>query len=36
VPIAWSHVVYTLAYGAVYIGVLLAGAMAIFRRRDFK
>jgi ABC-type transport system involved in multi-copper enzyme maturation permease subunit len=35
-PIAWSHVAYTLAYAAVYIGVLLAGAMAIFRRRDFK
>jgi ABC-type transport system involved in multi-copper enzyme maturation permease subunit len=35
-PIAWSHVGYTLLYAAVYISMLLAGAMAIFRRRDFK
>ena len=35
-PISASHVVLTLAYGAVYITILLVGAVAIFRRRDFK
>ena len=30
------HVALTLAYGAVYAGVLLTAAIAIFRRRDFK
>jgi ABC-type transport system involved in multi-copper enzyme maturation permease subunit len=35
-PVAASHVAYTLAYAALYIGVLLLGAIAIFRRRDFK
>ena len=29
-------VLLTLAYGALYVAVLLAGAIAIFRRRDFK
>lgn len=36
VAIAASHVWLTLAYAAAYIGVLLLGAMAIFRSRDFK
>lgn len=36
VPVAASHVGYTLLYALVYIGVLLTAAMAIFRRRDFK
>jgi hypothetical protein len=35
-PVAASHVIYTLAYAAVYIGALLSGAAAIFTRRDFK
>jgi hypothetical protein len=35
-PVAASHVGYTLAYAAVYIGALLSGAAAIFTRRDFK
>jgi ABC-type transport system involved in multi-copper enzyme maturation permease subunit len=35
-PVAWSHVAFTLLYAAVYIGMLLAASMAIFRRRDFK
>ena len=35
-PIAASHVALTLAYAAVYITTLLVGAVAIFRRRDFK
>ncbi len=30
------HVAYTLLYGALYSGMLLAAAVAIFRRRDFK
>lgn len=30
------HVLYTLAYAAVYITTLLTAAVAIFRRRDFK
>jgi ABC-type transport system involved in multi-copper enzyme maturation permease subunit len=36
VPIAASHVAFTLLYAAVYIAALLAAAVAIFRRRDFK
>ncbi len=36
VPIAASHVGLTLAYAVVYVAILLLGAMAIFRRRDFK
>jgi ABC-type transport system involved in multi-copper enzyme maturation permease subunit len=35
-PISPRHVVYTLAYAGVYITTLLAAAVAIFRRRDFK
>jgi ABC-type transport system involved in multi-copper enzyme maturation permease subunit len=35
-PVAASHVGYTLLYALVYIGLLLSAAMAIFRRRDFK
>ena len=35
-PIAFRHVVYTLVYAGVYITALLAAAVAIFRRRDFK
>jgi Cu-processing system permease protein len=35
-PVAASHVWYTLGYAAVYIGALLSGAAAIFTRRDFK
>ena len=35
-PIAWSHVAYTLLYGVTYIGAVLIAAIAIFRRRDFK
>lgn len=36
VPVASSHVVLTLTYAAVYTTVLLASAVAIFRRRDLK
>jgi ABC-type transport system involved in multi-copper enzyme maturation permease subunit len=36
VPVTASHVLLTLAYAAVYISALLVGAMAIFRRKDFK
>lgn len=36
VPVSAAHVGLTLAYGGVYISALLLGAMAIFRRRDFK
>jgi ABC-type transport system involved in multi-copper enzyme maturation permease subunit len=36
IPVAASHVLWTLAYAAVYIAMLLVGAMAIFRHRDFK
>lgn len=36
VPIAWSHVGYTLLYGAIYVTVVLLAAIAVFRRRDFK
>jgi Cu-processing system permease protein len=36
VPVAASHVVLTLGYGAVYVTMLLLAAMAVFRRRDFR
>jgi ABC-type transport system involved in multi-copper enzyme maturation permease subunit len=36
VPVSASHLGLTLAYAAVYVAILLVGAMAIFRRRDFK
>jgi len=36
VTVPASQVGLTLAYGAVYIAILLIGAIAIFRRRDFK
>lgn len=35
-PVGARHVGYTLAYAALYSGVLLTAAMAIFKRRDFK
>lgn len=35
-PIAWSHVAYTMVYAGVYVSLLLLAAIAIFRRRDFK
>ena len=35
-PVAASHVAYTLAYAAIYVSVLLLGSTAIFRQRDFK
>jgi NADH:ubiquinone oxidoreductase subunit H len=31
-----SHVVYTLAYAALYISILLTASITIFGRRDFK
>jgi ABC-type transport system involved in multi-copper enzyme maturation permease subunit len=36
VPISLGHVALTLAYAAAYISAVLLGAVAIFRRRDFK
>ena len=35
-PVGARHVGLTLAYAAVYGGLLLTAALAIFRRRDFK
>jgi ABC-type transport system involved in multi-copper enzyme maturation permease subunit len=35
-PVPAMHVAYTLAYAVLYISILLLGAIAIFRRRDFK
>ena len=35
-PVAIRHVALTLLYAAVYAGMLLIAAVAIFRRRDFK
>jgi ABC-type transport system involved in multi-copper enzyme maturation permease subunit len=35
-PVPVSYLVSTAAYGAVYVGVLLTGAVAIFTKRDFK
>jgi Cu-processing system permease protein len=35
-PVATRHVALTLLYAAVYAGMLLVAAVAIFRRRDFK
>jgi Cu-processing system permease protein len=36
VPVATSHVLLTLAYAGVYTSAVLAIAVAVFRRRDFK
>lgn len=36
VPVAASHVGFTLLYAVIYIAALLVAAIAIFRRRDFK
>jgi len=36
VAVPGSQILLTLAYAVVYIAILLAGAIAIFRRRDFK
>jgi Cu-processing system permease protein len=36
IPVGMRHVALTLLYAAVYAGMLLAAAVAIFRRRDFK
>jgi Cu-processing system permease protein len=36
VQVTMRHVGFTLAYAALYIGVLLTGAVTIFGRRDFK
>jgi hypothetical protein len=35
-PVDGRHVLLTIAYAALYSGVLLTAAVAIFRRRDFK
>ena len=35
-PVGMRHVTLTLLYAAVYAGMLLVAAVAIFRRRDFK
>jgi ABC-type transport system involved in multi-copper enzyme maturation permease subunit len=35
-PVAASHIAWTLAYAALYIAALLTASIAIFRRRDFK
>ncbi|HEX4914873.1 MAG TPA: ABC transporter permease [Vicinamibacterales bacterium] len=35
-PVSMRHVALTLLYAAVYAGMLLVAAAAIFRRRDFK
>lgn len=35
-PVDGRHVLLTMAYAALYSGVLLTAAIAIFRRRDFK
>jgi ABC-type transport system involved in multi-copper enzyme maturation permease subunit len=36
IQVSVRHVGYTLAYAALYIGVLLTASVAIFGRRDFK
>ena len=36
VAVPGSQILLTLAYAVVYIAILLTGAIAIFRRRDFK
>jgi hypothetical protein len=35
-PVPWGYLAVTTAYGATYIAALLAAAMYIFSRRDFK
>ena len=36
IHVSASHVVYTLAYAGLYIGVLLTASVIVFSRRDFK
>jgi ABC-type transport system involved in multi-copper enzyme maturation permease subunit len=36
IPVALSHVGYTLAYAGLYIAILLTASITIFGRRDFK
>lgn len=36
IHVGWSHIALTAAYAAVYVAILLVGASAIFRRRDFR
>jgi hypothetical protein len=36
IPVSMSTAGYTLIYALLYISLLLAAALAIFRRRDFK
>jgi Cu-processing system permease protein len=35
-PIPWSYMAVTAAYGATYIALLLTGAVVVFSKRDFK
>jgi hypothetical protein len=35
-PVSLRHVVLTIGYAAIYSGLLLVAAVAVFRRRDFK
>jgi ABC-type transport system involved in multi-copper enzyme maturation permease subunit len=35
-PIPWSYMAVTAAYGVTYIALLLTGAVVVFSRRDFK
>jgi ABC-type transport system involved in multi-copper enzyme maturation permease subunit len=35
-PVPWSYIGTTAAYGLIYIALLLTGAVVIFSRRDFK
>ena len=35
-PIPWSYMAVTTAYGVTYIALLLTGAVVVFSRRDFK
>jgi hypothetical protein len=35
-PVAAGYIAWTMAYGALYIAALVAGAVVIFARRDFK
>lgn len=35
-PVDWEYVAYATGYGATWVAVLLAGAILIFQRRDFR
>lgn len=36
IPVSWEYISFSMAYGVLYITIILLVSMAIFQRRDFK